>query len=511
MLGAKRSSGPMSRMRPPLPPLEKRILGKLFPFGGGSSKAKTPPRPKVPKWFPTVSGYHWIPYPWPSAHPKWRLAPVGKGGAKGKKLIGRAQSDDILVKAKAAKKAAKASATGAPLDVSYQPYGPSPLPPELQPQAPAQPPGYGGYGPDYGGMPPEQGGYYGGDGGGGGMPYGPGDPYSGGGGGYDMPEEAFPEDYGYEPPPAVDRTIAQPWNPGGIPYMDMDIFPDQPLPVPMRSVYGSQTTPLDYGTMIPWGSQLQPWESDSEASAFPMNDEGEYSEIVSPYEEITDDPYGGGTGWGAELSGLHALEGITDMISTAGDYWQQKLKDGVAKLKQIAADVLTVPGILAGDSAKIESALTAARSGGGTSQDVANLEDLKGQVQQQQSIYYTIVDKIRQAFDKVREITGLSDAPQGLGFIPLIAVGVIAAAIAVVVAAAAAAYMYKKHVDELHSEIDLAAKKVLTPQQIASITGSNTPGGGLNPFAGFGAAMGALPIILGIGVVVWFAMKGKRS
>lgn len=264
-----------------------------------------------------------------------------------------------------------------------------------------------------------------------------------------------------------------------------------------RSVWGTTATPYSFATEAeapdysPYSDEDETTSNDDTpaAAGFPLTvDEG-----IEPYD-LPESP-------DAMRSYFEPLEGISDIFTTAIDFWKSKYNQAVAKLQAIVGDFLrNKDRLMTMQDTADRLAANVARRSDVTEDQRAQIDQLRDDIAARLEAQHSLEGKVQETIAKIRSTN--ADAPaEQLGIIPFV-VG--AAAIAAIVTVTGAVIIHNNSVNELDKQLDLAARGVLTPAQIAQIKNA----GGLGSIA---SGFSSLALLGVAGLGAYFLFKSGRS
>jgi hypothetical protein len=269
---------------------------------------------------------------------------------------------------------------------------------------------------------------------------------------------------------------------------------------PARSVYGSPHTSFEYADDLEYGNDpgAAAWSEAGEGLTVPdsMPDIPEDADYSS--RELDD----------LEFEGFYSgplAPGLSGVMDSVTAYWTDRFNKALAYFKGLLAKFWATRAQLETDLALADHAIAVAAENPKVSDSQRDqLENLRGKIKDALDSQGSLENRVKQVQEKVAVITGGQD--KGLGIVPII-IG--AAAVAVVAAVAGAVYMHMRSADEIHSQLDMVAKGVLSAEQIATVKAGGATGAA--PWFSFGNIGGLLVPALVIGGIVLFTRSKKAA
>lgn len=291
------------------------------------------------------------------------------------------------------------------------------------------------------------------------------------------PEAGLDPAYTSTPMPAMP---VGPYAPQGGP------FYGSPSSIPSRSVWGEPHTPFSQLEVFPDAGEAPPWEDADEGTAWDDDPGGAWGDAAMPATaggdwdmDNLDEEYGG-----PYAPGLYGTDDDPGFLRRKWDEAIAWLQAKIAGFFQLKADLYSQRRLA-------EAAFERAKRVGDTgaaSKLAGLLKDIEAAIAKQEDLE----GKVSGALQKAGLVKG-----EGLGALPIV---ITVGAIAAVVAVGGAVVIHTQHVRQLRSELELAAKRVLTPAQIAAIKGAG-------PLGGLGQALASLPLLIVGGVALVYLLK----
>lgn len=192
-------------------------------------------------------------------------------------------------------------------------------------------------------------------------------------------------------------------------------------------------------------------------------------------------------------------EELSGPLDVAFAFWRKQWDAAVAKMQAAVGVFLQDKDKIRRMGELVAKLDKAAASRNLPPEQEAEIDRLRSTIDALKSDNAAVEAKVISAMQKIRET---SSADSGLGEPISITVG--AVALALIVSVAGAAYIHHERVATTEKQLDMAARGILTPDQIAKVKG-----GGL--LSGLGGALSSLPVIVIGGVVLYFAFFGKKG